>query len=81
MKNFLFAALTFVIATNANKLELSAQEAVIPENCQLYQYEDYGVEDLFRTHCTGKPYTKGTPPVKHWCKVITHPLKKFMCVP
>ena len=81
MKNFLFAALTFAIATNANKLELGAQEAAITENCQMYQYEDYGVETLFRTHCTGMPYTKGTPPVKHYCKVITDPAKKFKCVP
>ena len=80
MKNFLFAALTFAIATNANKLELGAPQKPIAENCAKYQYGMYEVENIFRKDCTAMAYTKGTPPVKYYCKVVPDSAS-FKCVP
>ena len=60
MKNFLFAALTFAIATNANKLELGASNT--KETCKTYKStDDYYKRNpqFFDQDCKGVHYKTG----------------------
>ena len=73
MKNFLFAALTFAIATNANKLELGAENT--KETCQNFvSTSDYYVKHpgWFEEDCKGVRYQTGSiRKTDHWCKIAT----------